>query len=644
MLSVIKWYYYRLSAMSISEILLVRLFRPMRDFLMPPVTNAPPNLSLEIPNNLKVDYSDFNKLFPNKKYTIISQAEKVVENTLTIFGQDINLNPKVSWNIDYITKETWPTIQSKKINYRKANFGDPKNVWELNRFPFLLVLGKAWQITKNPRYSSKAVELIDSWITQCPPHKGINWVSCIELSIRQLSWVWSILLIRDSEEFTKSFAKRLAASLYIHTSYIEKHLSLYSSANNHLMSELCALVVIGRILNIDRWVKRGSMLLEEYLPLQIMDDGSGAEQSPSYLSHSLEFFLLAKIMDDSDFTNDQSIMLNKSAKFLNNLMGNSGMLGEFGDNDSGTVLPIGTDYIDRRSLINIVGYLLNIDDLTQPGYISDDKIYWLFGYKKFKNWKNNTTYQKLNHDSFSYKSGGYYGFNNVWNEHDIRLIFDCGPLGLKPLAGHGHMDALSFVLEYDSIPIFVDPGTYTYFGDDKWRDYFRSGRAHSTITVDGEDQSIPRGPFMYSFQAETSCIRYDAGVEVIGKHEGYQRLRDPVSHIRKISIKQNECCLNICDNIKCSSSHNATIYFQINYICGIDKVTENIFVITYNNRQIIEVILDPKASWKIVKGSQDNKLGWFSKVYNQRTPSPCIVGEAIVNNNFGEINTTIRII
>ena len=100
MLSVIKWYYYRLSAMSISEILLVRLFRPMRDFLMPPVTNAPPNLSLEIPNNLKVDYSDFNKLFPNKKYTIISQAEKVVENTLTIFGQDINLNPKVSWNID----------------------------------------------------------------------------------------------------------------------------------------------------------------------------------------------------------------------------------------------------------------------------------------------------------------------------------------------------------------------------------------------------------------------------------------------------------------------------------------------------------------------------------------------------------------
>lgn len=54
------------------------------------------------------------------------------------------------------------------------------------------------------------------------------------------------------------------------------------------------------------------------------------------------------------------------------------------------------------------------------------------------------------------------------------MVFDCGLLGMEPLAGHGHADALSFALRAFGSDVLVDPGTYDYFSYPTWREYFRS--------------------------------------------------------------------------------------------------------------------------------------------------------------------------
>ena len=59
--------------------------------------------------------------------------------------------------------------------------------------------------------------------------------------------------------------------------------------------------------------------------------------------------------------------------------------------------------------------------------------------------------------------------------------------------------------------LLVDPGTYCYHGEPEWRSYFRSTRAHNTIEVDGVDQAVEAGPFMWSTHADAVVDRTETG-------------------------------------------------------------------------------------------------------------------------------------
>src|SRR6185503_18896024 len=93
--------------------------------------------------------------------------------------------------------------------------------------------------------------------------------------------------------------------------------------------------------------------------------------------------------------------------------------------------------------------------------------------------------------SAAYQAAGYCVMRDGWGASDPVLMFDCGPLG-HGAAGHGHADALSVQLHAAGYPFLVDSGTFSYNLDYAWRNVFRSTRAHNTVVVDGESQSVPR--------------------------------------------------------------------------------------------------------------------------------------------------------
>ena len=61
-----------------------------------------------------------------------------------------------------------------------------------------------------------------------------------------------------------------------------------------------------------------------------------------------------------------------------------------------------------------------------------------------------------------------------------------GPLGFTSIAAHGHADALAMVLSIGGDELFIDPGTYAYHTEQKWRDYFKGTSAHNTVRIDGQ--------------------------------------------------------------------------------------------------------------------------------------------------------------
>jgi uncharacterized heparinase superfamily protein len=79
-----------------------------------------------------------------------------------------------------------------------------------------------------------------------------------------------------------------------------------------------------------------------------------------------------------------------------------------------------------------------------------------------------------------------------WTADANYLLFDCGPHGFAN-GGHAHADALAINVASNGRTLLVDPGTFSYTGSDEARNWFRSSRAHNTLTLDGESSSVPAG-------------------------------------------------------------------------------------------------------------------------------------------------------
>ena len=638
----LKWYGNRLSTMSVEEVIKMRLYRAIRNRIVPLDPKLPQDLQLDLNISEFSQWDGFADRFPEANKRILKEADAALENKFTLFGQQFDFGPSVAWNNDILTQQKWPVVPVQELDYRDGAGGDPKDVWELNRHAFLLPLAQAWRLTGDQRYPEKIISLIESWLDACPAYHGINWTSCIEYSTRQLSWLWAIKLISDSDAISSEFLQRVAQAMYRQTHFIARNLSLYSSANNHLISELCTLVVIGQALGQDDWIQTGRDYLSEYLNSQILEDGTGAEQAPNYLAHTMEFYALALLNLKEPISPKAKSRLAAGANYIRSMLGDSGWSGAFGDNDSGHILPLEATYCEHKSLLNLIGHLLDKPGISATDCDRDDKLFWLLGHRKTDVHCAKVKRSKPATSVNAFPKGGYYILEQQWPNGHVRVIFDAGHLGLAPLAAHGHMDALSFVLEINGQPLLVDPGTYTYFKALEWRDYFRSTRGHNTITIDSQDQSIPGGRFLYKYQAKSECLEFRDGESVTGRHDGFTRLADPVIHTRRIVLKSALQEIEIQDTLTGKSPHSLNQFFHFHPDCRVERSGPNRYEGHPSTGPKVEFLMDSQASWNLVCGRENDILGWYSREYNQKVPSPCLEGE-MQFSAVAQLSTRIRL-
>jgi hypothetical protein len=291
----------------------------------------------------------------------------------------------------------------------------------------------------------------------------------MEVGLRLINFCWFDALVAAlADPVLLQHQKRLARRVVpAHALWVSRYRSYGSSANNHLIGELTGLLhaakrwpaledYIGTAQEI--WGDLSACILDQFAA-----DGGNKEQALHYHLFAWEMsWHAAQLMQLK--SSPVIERLRRAAEFFVRMV-HPLESWDYGDSDNAQVVPIVLDRGDSPSewqswLANhghgdAIGYWMGpspmADSLTsaleQPGW-------WL-----------------------AEQSGMAVCELDGW-----MLRFDASPLGLAPLAAHGHCDALHLSLWDGPHALIIDPGTADYYGMSERRPQLISWSLHNGPT------------------------------------------------------------------------------------------------------------------------------------------------------------------
>lgn len=559
----------------------------------------------------------------------------------------------------------WPMIPSSRLNYRERNdIGDARMNWELNKHFQFAMLAKDYYASGDSAYLNELLELFEDWNDKNPFLWGISWVSAIEIAERCMNWCYMYAFLESAlhREFRKDSAHHkkdkhknkksgknsdsiddsaaLEANANIKNAlsegassipsddavkiqtllnsisvgvlnmadYISHHYSQFSSANNHLIVEISAVLHAGILFDYMPWIKLAESILTREIFLQNYSDGINKEESQYYQTFEMEVLALdLRLLRLNDIKPSRSWdkLLRSMSRYISNNIGNNDEILSFGDDDDGRIidfhggcnhfkytlelmgllldekytelkLPTNSDNPDVISAINSnskskkkskhkhakpekeIPDTKTLDVITSDSQDSgseninifaspiSETVLWLFSKEDIIRSQEKNYYRRSS--SITRPEGGMTVFMSGGYENipDILIGIDHAPLGYGSIAAHGHSDALSFQMFADGTRIFADPGTYIYHCDTESRNDFRRTCRHNTVCISGADQSEMMGPFLWGRKA-TCTLDGFTNTEDIDEVMATHDGYSPIKHTRKFTFKKKEGILLIED-------------------------------------------------------------------------------------------------
>lgn len=629
-----RWLWNRLRCMSVGEV--IYRFQQMLETLLEKhqLVGAykAPNPSTPAP---AVTWLSFGENMETDRYLL--EGERILSGELRLFSSaDISIGANPRWNRCPITDVEGPTSFGPDLSLTdRAMVGDIKYVWELNRHLQLVTLGQAYALTGDQKWLNGATQLLNSWFDQCPYLQGPNWTSSLELAIRLINWaaLWQLIGGDNSPAFEgdhgQRFKQRWLDSVFQHCDLIVRHYSRHSSANNHLLGELTGVYVASRIwpcwTSLSRWGKTAKQELEHEAILQNGTDGVNREQAFAYQAFVAEFLLIAERVGQASgdpFSEEYLGQISAMMTFVASIMDVSGNVPEIGDADDAEVLRLDpSSGRDRfRCMLEMGGRRFGRGDWLARKMPKRDEPKWFYGEMPSDLVAPISEFTTTRLD---FEESGYFVFGSgLGTTQEIKGMIDCGALGYLGIAAHGHADALSLVLSVAGQQILVDPGTYAYRADMKWREYFRGTSAHNTVRVDGLSQSVSGGRFMWTHKAKAKIERLERSGErflVTGSHDGYMRLTDPVMHRRTVEFKPESGQLEITDQLEAKQEHSIEQFWHFGEGIRLEVIDKR--VIATGRSSSVELHFEGNDCQLVTISGQDNPpLGWMSREYDVKFP------------------------
>lgn len=405
-------------------------------------------------------------------------------------------------------------------------------IWDLNRQNWFVTLAFAFRYTNDQRYIDEFICYSDNWITTFVAQGKLpENDNPFEVAARVNAWLWTYYLLHDQTIWEKTSKNRFISALRFLCQYLFYTIE-YIAPGNHVLLEAKALALAGECFGQSEFGqkirKRGWWYLKRELKKQVCADGIHAELSTMY--HRIIAGELGELcLYYSKFRTSQFTWINEIVKKMC-------VFSAFIENNDGSFALFGDAHLEdtyyRFNPIRIFGLV--------PDYSVqfDDK------YCDYTDWLNlaNSNEHKvggelvINKNTHSFTSGGYYIVRSGWHRGSDVLVWDCGQVGYKPNRKHAHADSLSFTLAVEGRPFLIDPGMDEAKSS---RLALRSTRSHNAIVVDSQDSSILSARSeIWNPAVSTLCEVFCKGDVAIlaGTHNGYQRLKRPVTVFRAIVI------------------------------------------------------------------------------------------------------------
>jgi hypothetical protein len=580
----------------------------------------------------------------------VAAADRLLAGVLRVFDIEYRYTDTPAWNADPKTGRVAPLDFGKALDYRnEARVGDIKYLWEPNRHLHLVTIAQAYRLTGDARYLTGLQRLLDSWIDQCPYLRGPNWTSSLELGIRLINWslAWQLIGGADSPLFRsesgRTFRDRWSRAVFQHMHFIAGHFSRFSSANNHLIGEAAGLYVGATTWPLwpqaARWRRQARAELLREAHKQHTPDGVNREQAISYQQFVLDFLLLAGLAgrhNADEFPSGYWARLEKMCEFLGGVMdvrGNVPMIGDADDGYAVTLAPT-ADFCPYRSLLATAAVLFARPAFKAKARQFDDKSHWLLGDVGAGAFAAlDSTPAALPR---AFPQGGYYVLGvDLDKPSEVRVVVDAGPLGYQRIAAHGHADALAFTLSIGGVEFLIDPGTYVYHTQRDWRDYFRSTAAHNTVRIDGQDQSVIGGSFMWLQHAHARCIAWEPGMthdRFTGWHDGYRRLLDPLRHERELVFDKAARVLRVTDSMECRARHTVEQCWHFAEDVDVTVAGDGAVVAQAAGQQVrLATRGTHPVTVEMYRGQTSPKRGWVSRRFGHKQVATTVVWRSEIN-------------
>lgn len=575
---------------------------------------------------------------PETTSKTISDANKVCNHIINIFGKDYSFGKEINWHKDLISGYEWPRKYYRSIDIiNLLDNSDIKFPWELNRFYFALTLGKAYWYTKDEKYAEKFISLVNAWIEENPVNKGINWNCSMEIAIRSVNLIWGYCFFIESQAMSSEFQSKFFNLILSHGKHIYRNLENKGTIkNNHYLANLAGLIYIAEIFSVfkvsKKWKAFALKELQKEINLQFFDDGSNFEGSIPYHRFSTEIIfhsilIVLKFSGISDSNNSQLTYkkkgeqvfgvhiiksLERMFEFILAYTKPDGMAPQIGDNDSGKFINIGNINNDTNNhlyMLSIAGEFFDRDDFRLAGrkYIED--AIWLF--------KDSG---KFNIDSEVKTESSFYRDFGVciMKANKDYLIVRCGKLGTNGKGTHNHNDNLSFELCSNSITYFVDPGTYTYSRDPRIRNIFRSTKYHNTVCIDGVEQNTFSDIDLFQLykNSDAKIVVWDAQPRdnQFAGEITYNINNNRIIHRREIYYTDNQYW-KIKDIIAGTGDHEIIWNFHLNNKIKVEIGT-NLACLIFDDDHALNLRFDVKRKLDI-----NITEGWYSPAYENKNKS-----------------------
>lgn len=542
----------------------------------------------------------------DKEHTI-ARADEVCHHVFRFRGE-----PAVTFN--------------ESVDWFRCPQGNLDWTWELNRHAYFVTLGRAYVYTGDERYVHEFRNLLLDWLGRNPV--GVdkpNWTSVLEVAYRINVWLWAYYYFLAASAFDDETLLATLRGLWVHGRYLAANLE-YHVRNNHLLLESKALAMCGLLFPEFRearaWLDRGLSILWQQMRQQVRPDGVHGEQATMYhqviTSELLEILVL---LDNNNVVVPPDVMntFTRMLEFERAITKPDGQIPLLGDS------ALSDSYV-RFSAIAGGAALLNRVDLASGPL--DEPTLWLVGAGRARR------LSVLPEDpapaaSQAFPAGGYFVMRHGKGQESAYLMFDCGPFGYRPAPGHGHADALGFELYAGGRTLIADPGVYSYHLGEEWRNYFRSTAAHNTITVDGMDQSSLLGLWHVVRPARATLHEWITAQHfdfVDGSHDGYTRLRQPVTHRRQILFVKPEYWI-ILDLLDGQGQHRFDLHFHLmpdakvslDAISGMARIRH-----CEGTGLLICPIQNAGSQAEVITGSLNPIQGWLSRYSGEKTSAPTL--------------------